>query len=934
MSTESIEHIKDVSLYPDTGHHYVSLSVRPDIELPDHLIQACYEDREPWKEHSQCSYVRWRLGFKQHKSGEQEPVIWCAVETNTGDHTRGSTLDTIPEVQTAPEGRIPPYFSNDARNREAVRLVFQQEGGESSFFQELLIKWPQELGKPYDVDLVVDFGNSRTTAVLIETPRAMDTGIGDKLSEHLKPVLFTPRLGESEPVTYNASEYTEHMVAESWFVLQQPTFAAFEPPHLQNKDAMMEKVSEAVETRDWKGSVKKEYKVTKRRYRVPQVFVELSPAVMGQEAALRLSTFRFEYDGMVFLSSPKRYAWDHSPRNNPFWVMVPNNWDRKEGEENAKLAAQVLRFMRAKSSPDEALVEDWPLTSPPILHSEATKRAWANPNEPNFCRADAIVWAALNVMETARRQYSSVISHKGHAPNAQRNLRSVTVTFPPGWTNPDKALYQRKWQTALNIFSLSHLRDPLDDTTRPVLHMDVDEAFASQFPIVYGEIMRMGGIGENWIELVGRGEGTAAVVRVLSIDIGGGTTDYSIIEYRDSMEGHGVELHPALLFKDSSSVAGDTLVKSVIENVLLPGLYRGMEATNRRAFEALFNGPKNGSVNKEKWKRIVRRMLIPKAIQMLSHLVTHPGAPVVHNNTSDGAPLWESGPLNDLNAFAKDAQFDARFASDSPVVYAVEDLHECVRQTFRNLLDSLAKFVSIFQVDLVVASGKPTELPEVRALLERSLPLLPNRIIHAKGYPIGTWYPFRDSENRIFDAKTVAVAGAALYRLIIAGKVDGWHIRMEHGRIFGRESTWVRQVETKLGQSVYLKRGVAENEIAIQAGTRIGRRILESQMPEPVYILEWANSQISSREAIKVKLRRTGIRPGVRGEEAKDTQMAAFEALELVEAKGKVKNIQGEEVNISKDDLRLSRCTLDAPNYWMDDPSFHIAIPDGGSETA
>ena len=58
----------------------------------------------------------------------------------------------------------------------------------------------------------------------------------------------------------------------------------------------------------------------------------------------------------------------------------------------------------------------------------------------------------------------------------------------------------------------------------------------------------------------------------MTVDIGGGTTDVSIVEYGDTQEGGGVNLEAMLLFRDSGSVAGDALTKEIIESVLLPTL--------------------------------------------------------------------------------------------------------------------------------------------------------------------------------------------------------------------------------------------------------------------------------------------------------------------------------------------------------------------------
>ncbi|MFL4214826.1 virulence factor SrfB, partial [Enterobacter mori] len=78
-------------------------------------------------------------------------------------------------------------------------------------------------------------------------------------------------------------------------------------------------------------------------------------------------------------------------------------------------------------------------------------------------------------------------------------------------------------------------------------------------PFVYSEIRQLHNEGENWIELFGRGRGTSAKVRLMTVDIGGGTTDVSVVEYQDSFAGGGVDLKARLCFRDSSSTAGDAL---------------------------------------------------------------------------------------------------------------------------------------------------------------------------------------------------------------------------------------------------------------------------------------------------------------------------------------------------------------------------------------
>lgn len=112
---------------------------------------------------------------------------------------------------------------------------------------------------------------------------------------------------------------------------------------------------------------------------------------------------------------------------------------------------------------------------------------------------------------------------------------------------------------------------------------------------------------ENWIELVGRkGADGPAKTRIMTIDIGGGTTDIAVVEYADFLEGEGVNLDAGLLFRDCFSTAGDAIAKEIIESVLLPTLgsrFRDDEAKAGQ-FESFFVSHDSSDELKAKWSRI------------------------------------------------------------------------------------------------------------------------------------------------------------------------------------------------------------------------------------------------------------------------------------------------------------------------------------------
>jgi len=480
--------------------------------------------------------------------------------------------------------------------------------------------------------------------------------------------------------------------------------------------------------------------------RVPQMFVELSPVLMGDSAREDLGSLQLDVGGNYSLSSPKRYAWDTDPVGRDalqWWTMVLNKWNplSQSRVELPKLAGAMLRFLPGDG-------RDWDMYEPPNEAADPSHRPSASPQTPSYPRSDAMTWSALAIMELAFRQITSSEWRKGNHEFIPRRLRNIVVTFPSGWSREETANYRRKWEKALNIFTLTHLRDKRsvrEGGDKPELLMHLDEAVASQLPFVFSEIRRLYNIGENWIELVGRGRGTNARVRLMTVDIGGGTTDVSILEYGDSLEGGGVNLEAKLLFRDCSSVAGDALAKEIVESVLLPAIGAKFRRDPQKMawFENLFTGAHPTAASRAKWGRIVKLVLMPIVRQWLKDL-SHGD----YGNPETGAAwsadqimgsegrLVDPTALADLNLIGRDSPLREDLLGDSdPIPYQPSDVEACVERVLTPIILSLSKYAAAYEVDLVTLSGKPSELPKVKQLLEHLLPVLPQRIIQAKSFP-------------------------------------------------------------------------------------------------------------------------------------------------------------------------------------------------------
>ena len=902
-----------IEIVPNSGHHYFFFPIeRKEFDRLGQpgkdLLRMCIEDRQPWERMPEAQWIACRLGLWAPRKSDSECGVWLCVESNLGTHGRGSILVPYEEITPIPyDGQRPPspyaYESERRIPEEQTLETFKLTNGEVGLHvADVRVAWaPERAAAPIDVDLVVDFGNTRTTAVLLEDlPSDVSAGANSPpLSAMVAPVKFMPRGRE-----YSPKPDEGRTIIDSWFVTHEPLFSNFEPPILSEHEACEEL---QIEDRVAKGAkffsdAEEKTYVVGRTLRVPHVFVENAPIVIGDDAKEALAQADFTKGGRCFLSSPKRYAWDVTQNEKGlFWVMIPNRWSAPAATAaNPKLQANVLRFM-----PVNGL--DWHPTSPP-WEWEPAHRPRSNPEQPLYPNADALSWMALAVIETAYRQMNSHAFWKDNFPYVTRRLRSLQVTFPSGWTTPELQAYEAKWRKAVNIFAATHL-EHLHDA--PELDLSLDEAVASQLPIIFSEMEHMRTIGDNWLSLIGRiREGDDDYkARVMTIDVGGGTSDYSIVEYEDRRRGPGIDLHATLLFKDSVTIAGDAIVRSLIERVLLPKLGERYDDDTdlRRRFDLLFQDALPSQVQRERWKRITRLVLIPKVTKWLEDLAAN--RPISPDNEF---LLSEQSVIDELNREGEDCGLGPIFKPEEPMDVGEEEIKECIAEVLRDTFFGLGKFVSAFDVDLVILCGKPTEVPQVSELLEQSLPISRQRIISTKNYVVGSWYPFA-KEGKIVDAKTVTVTGVALHQAITKRKVPGWSIT--YNPLDQRYKNYWEIINGDDSFTEILSPQEDDTTVEVMIGDRIGRRLLPVAGADPIYLVQWLTNSPERQPPpqIGLTLRR---QPPLQGNET--------EGLELVGVHG----VASDGSPITTSDVQLKLCTLEGSEYWIDKARFTVLRPE------
>jgi hypothetical protein len=659
-----------------------------------------------------------------------------------------------------------------------------------------------------------------------------------------------------------------------------------------------------------------------------------------------------------FLSSPKRYAWDDTSigSTKQYWRQVPNAHD--VDHDTLSPMEGLIRLVMNPASRDNDL-------APKELHDEPFDPPTDFLSRAKYSRSDAICWFGLAILEQAYRQINSIDFLRRTFPERcglLRRLRRVRVTYPAGWTGQERERYLDQWRRATELFALVHLSR--GDVGPEVVTNPIDEAIASQLPLVVSEIKNLGQDPSEWLTLYGDGN----EARLLSLDIGGGTTDIAVVAYsRPSDSIAGGELITSVRYRDGVNVAGDVLVKLLVERLILPewleirgrSLFGGNEAA-RKLLESLFRSPNQQSFTgiETQLSQVLRLALIPLANDILAkvniaerdkldRLAPLKVARVADSKAVDllnslvlrllihaGVAFGDLHP-HELSILRHEPEFRSwfeklrhetpqklPFSPTAELSFKLSSVHAAIDDVFTPIIRSLARVVHEQQVSLVVVSGKPSELSHMRTILRRELPLPPQRIVQMRGLWVGEWYPVTLVEDgRIRDAKTVTATGAALYEDILNHNTTG--IKITPASLASTavdDTSWGVMSRNRRGFDeafplfVPGSTGVTFDFPRLDIETVFGRQLSSFGRAEPVYRLDYVAppgiEKPKSREIIvKAKIRRVDLPGGI------------GDALEIVP--GSVSFLTAPPgADPACVHLRLRTMVEEA--FWMDEPRFAV----------
>ncbi len=591
---------------------------------------------------------------------------------------------------------------------------------------KLLSNQPGDVHKPIPVDMVLDVGNSRTCGILIEDHPQEREGLRKRYELELRD-LSRPHQVYAEPFE-SRSEFAQAAFGKEHFACQSGRNDAFVWPTISR---------------------------------------------VGPEAT-RLASRRRGTEGSTGLSSPKRYLWDED-RYEPGW-RFNSAYSRGEVEPLAT-AAPFSNLINETGSALYSLPEDERI---PVFMPHYSRSALMT-----FMLAEVLVQALCQINSPAQRLKQS------HS-NVPRHLRQLILTVPPSMPKPERQIFRECMRQAVALvwkaFNWHPEDDGIDEEGRdkawppfPEIQTHWDEATCAQVVYLFSETQNhFGGRPEDFFRVIRRphpGEEPKALT-IASIDIGGGTTDLVVTDYRlDAGRGGNVSIQPVQRFRDGFKVAGDDILLDVIQAFVVPTISDALKEYGIRDPAPLLSrmiGFETRNVQESVLRQqLALQVMYPLGLKILKAYERYD--PVLGDDAQAftiGELLGEAGRPSDpvLKYFSGGVReevggglepFDLLSVRMPMNLNQLHGLFLSDRMEICKTLRSLCEIVYLYDCDVLLVTGRPSRLPGIQALLRALLAMPPDRIIPLNDYRTGTWYPFH-KQGRIDDPKTTAAVGAML----------------------------------------------------------------------------------------------------------------------------------------------------------------------------
>jgi hypothetical protein len=417
-------------------------------------------------------------------------------------------------------------------------------------------------------------------------------------------------------------------------------------------------------------------------------------------------------------------------------------------------------------------------------------------------------------------------------------------------------------------------------------------------------------------------------VTVASLDIGGGTTDLMICRYQRQPAEAATVLTPEPIFWEGFNLAGDDILRRLVEVLVLPQIRATAEELGCPSMEAanvmnrLFSQDSAGVSAKELTRRrqFGRQVALPIALSMLEHVVE--GAPPTirgfesfythHPRPMDDIIRHVSQPFIDAGAEGFDlARVKWPLEADR--------INQVIRSVVQPMLKSLCGVVGQFNCDFLLVAGRPTVLPVIRDILLEYLPLTPDRIVPLGRYRIGDWYPFAEPNGMVSDPKTCVCVGGAValmagpLRMLDKFAVDVGKLKDAVGSTANYIGAYDESSRTLLEPLYFKDPQTRQATFRFDANMFLGMRQMDSPqwMASPMYRVRFRNQETARELAERLPLTVTIVRPTTNKER-------------IAEKPARVMGADGKPV--PPESVRIKPQTIvDEEGHWIDTGKFLVS---------
>ena len=717
-------------------------SINKDVMYPTDWVRLYFDCDEDFKKVSLVLAVDTTLA--KNESDRTGPQLSLNPDENifkihTDEINIANFLFNTNETTSWIESYLSDVFYG--KNEE---LRYEQPIKQYVSYYILLLKWIVSLKETPElqlftddtrkipVDLVIDIGNSATCALLFENQND-DNFTFEKVKKIIIQDYSNPQLEYSKPFPMNL------VFSESVF-----------------------------------GNINKD-KYHNNRFTVPSfVRIGFEAENLINNAHLNLN---LGYELKTNNSSPKRYLWDKNPSDKE-WEFYPTDFN--------KIKKVYLNGI------SEQLKIDGELTNGEVFGSKSL-----------FSRNSLMKFVFLELLIHAYVQINSFKFREDHGNlTIPRTLKRITISCPTGMIQYEQIALREAAEDACKLlnnyvkyyfdsnenkfwFELPEIIPSIKDIAKKIPNLEerkdwiYDEATSCQLVFIYSLISKKLQ-GNNYVidNYLFKNKDK---ITIGSIDIGAGTTDVMINNYSLNKENKTINIKPDPLYWDSFKLAGDDLLKEIIQQIIIEGIItsesdkdctgvienyaksKGIDNVSEK-LNGFFGQDTNniGYVAKMMRKAFIHQVAIPIAIYYLKNA----------NNRASKYVSFEQIIGKEFKNKELIQYFEKHFGFNFLEIkwnINPNKINNISNSVFDSLTKQLCLVLNQYQCDYIVLSGKPCSLESMEALFLKYLAISPNNLINLNTYWIGKWFPFSDNRGFVDDPKTMVSVGAII--ALMGGKL-------------------------------------------------------------------------------------------------------------------------------------------------------------------